>query len=84
MKAKVRVFARNEISFVDMGTCLTNQEAKPHKKYYFVKMIHFNQQKQRRDIYILAFGQASVTKWDNSLGLNKEPTFVDAPVELMR
>lgn len=40
MKAKVKAFDRKEISFVDMGTCLTNQVQ--NKKYYFVKMVHFN------------------------------------------
>ena len=40
MKTKITAFKRSEIDFVDMGTCLLNNEK--NEKYYFIKMIHFS------------------------------------------
>ena len=40
MKTKITAFKRRDIDFVDMGTCLMNNEK--NEKYYFIKMIHFS------------------------------------------
>ena len=40
MKTKITAFKRREIDFVDMGTCLTNNDK--NEKYYFIKMVHFS------------------------------------------
>jgi hypothetical protein len=65
-----------------MGTGLYNEEKA--EKYYFIKMIHLNPQTESRDIYVLAFNQNQIQKWDNSLGLCKEPVHIDETLELMR
>lgn len=68
MQSHVQSFKRSEIEFVDMGTCLVNEEK--NEKYYFIKMIH-SDSKVKRDIYILAFAEGQIHKWDNSLRLQK-------------
>lgn len=40
MKQRLLTFRRSEIDFVDMGTCLENQEK--GEKFYFIKMVHDN------------------------------------------
>ena len=50
-----------------MGTCLMNQEK--NEKFYFIKMIHNNSVSKLRDVYILAFSESQIHKWDNSLRL---------------
>ena len=79
MKTKITAFKRSEIDFVDMGTCLLNNEK--NEKYYFIKMIHFSQEIRLRQVYILAFSESQILKWDNSLRLQKQPIFVDPALE---
>lgn len=67
MKTKITAFKRREIDFVDMGTCLTNSEK--NEKYYFIKMVHASNDSRLRQVYILAFSESQVHKWDNSLRL---------------
>ena len=59
MKVKIMGFKRRDIDFVDMGTCLMNEEKS--EKFYFIKMIHNNAASgavARRDVYILAFSES--------------------------
>ena len=69
MKSKLMSFKRSEIQFVDQGTCLQNDER--NEKFYFIKMIHHKEAQARRDIYIIAFSESQIHKWDNSLRLHK-------------
>ncbi len=68
MQSDVKSFKRNEIEFVDMGTCLANEEK--NEKYYFIKMIHSDSKiLQKRDVYILVFAEGQIHIWDNSLNM---------------
>ena len=67
METKIKNFDVRNIEFSDMGTCLFNEEKQ--EKYYFIKMIHRNIETETRDLYILAFSEAQIQKWDNSLHL---------------
>ena len=40
MQVPLTCYKRSELEFVDMGTCLLNEEK--NEKYYFIKMIHNN------------------------------------------
>ena len=44
-------------------------------------MIHHKEAQARRDIYIIAFAESQIHKWDNSLRLHKQPFFVDPALE---
>lgn len=56
MQVKLISFNQREIDFVDMGTCLMNEEK--NEKFYFIKMVHNNGGNMQRDVYILAFSQS--------------------------
>ena len=58
-----------------------NQEK--NEKLYFIKMIHNNTSYGTRDVYILAFQESQIHKWDNSLRLQKMPIFVDPALDGM-
>ena len=62
-----------------MGTCLIDDEK--NEKFYFIKMIHNNIGNRHRDVYILAFQQSQIAKWDNSLNLHKQPIYIDPALE---
>ena len=81
MKTLVTSFKRREIDFVDMGTCLMNHDK--NEKYYFIKMIHNNSMSSLRDVYILAFSESQIHKWDNSLRLQRQPIFIDPALDSM-
>ena len=44
-------------------------------------MIHHKEAQARREIYIIAFAESQIHKWDNSLRLHKQPFFVDPALE---
>ena len=44
-------------------------------------MIHDNAAVERREIYIMAFSESQINKWDNSLRLQKQPIYVDPALE---
>jgi hypothetical protein len=79
MQVKLISFKRCDIDFVDMGTCLMNEEK--NEKFYFIKMVHTNGGNNLRDVYTLAFSQSHVHKWDNSLRLQKQAAFIDPVLE---
>ena len=79
MKHIVLSFKRSEIEFVDMGACLLNEVK--NEKFYFIKMVHCNEVLGRRDVYILAFAEGQINKWDNSLRLKSRPVFIDPALE---
>ena len=69
-------FSRQDISFVDLGLSLYNDEKE--EKFYFIKMVHRNESLGRRDVYLMAISANQIQKWDYSLGLQKRPTFIDS------
>ena len=53
MQSKLLTFKRTDIDFIDLGTCLNNEDKS--EKLYFIKMVHHNIATRKREVYILGF-----------------------------
>ena len=67
LQGKLYSFNRQDISFVDLGLSLYNEEKE--EKFYFIKMVHKNELLGRRDVYLMAISAKQIQKWDYSLCL---------------
>jgi hypothetical protein len=69
------IFDKANITFVDLGMALFNEEKK--EKYYFLKMVNNDEDEGRREVYLMAISVSQITKWDYSLSLKKQPSYID-------
>jgi hypothetical protein len=63
-----------------MGIALFNEEKED--KYSFIKMV--TSDGETRQIYLLAISASQLTKWQISMGLHSQPTFVDSVLQSVK